>query len=143
MSQSPVLVEIGDDFVADITLNRPDQLNTFTFDLARELIRVMHQLDADDPVRVMVIKGAGRAFCAGIDISFLPDRTTVEYQQWIECMTAPDSTSCSMRTRHGAGPLLPCCCPAHGRIWVTPRPRPGSLRSPPELASGHLTTASR
>lgn len=89
MSPSPVLVEIGDDFVADITLNRPDQLNTFTFDLARELIRALHELDADDRVRVMVIKGAGRAFCAGIDISFLPDKTTGEYQQWIECMTAP------------------------------------------------------
>ena len=89
MSQSPVLVEIGDDFVADITLNRPDQLNTFTYDLAQTLIRVLGELDVDDRVRVMVLKGAGRGFCAGIDIGFLPGKNTSEYQHWIECMTAP------------------------------------------------------
>jgi enoyl-CoA hydratase/carnithine racemase len=46
MSYENLLTEIGDDFVADITLNRPDQLNTFNTPLAGELVQALEELDA-------------------------------------------------------------------------------------------------
>ncbi|MEN0135798.1 MAG: crotonase/enoyl-CoA hydratase family protein [Rhodococcus sp. (in: high G+C Gram-positive bacteria)] len=57
------------DGIATITLNRPDQLNAFTTTMENELIAAYDQLDADDAVRAIVLTGAGRAFCAGADLS--------------------------------------------------------------------------
>jgi enoyl-CoA hydratase/carnithine racemase len=57
------------DRVLTITLNRPDQLNAFTVRMCRELIAAFDQADADDEVRAIVVTGAGRAFCAGADLS--------------------------------------------------------------------------
>ncbi|ANS25003.1 enoyl-CoA hydratase [Rhodococcus opacus] len=57
------------DGIATITLNRPDQLNAFTTTMENELIAAYDQLDADDSVRAIVLTGAGRAFCAGADLS--------------------------------------------------------------------------
>ena len=58
-----------DDHVATITLNRPDQLNAFTGTMMREIIDAFDQVDADDDVRVVIVTGAGRGFCAGADLS--------------------------------------------------------------------------
>jgi enoyl-CoA hydratase/carnithine racemase len=58
-----------DDRVLTITLNRPDKLNAFTFTMMRELLDAFARADADDAVRVVVVTGAGRAFCAGADLS--------------------------------------------------------------------------
>ncbi len=58
-----------DDGIALITLDRPDHLNTFTGAMGRELERAYRDCDADDEVRVLVLTGAGRAFCAGADLS--------------------------------------------------------------------------
>jgi len=55
------------DQVGFITLNRPDKMNTFSSQLARELNQAWRQADADDQVQVVVIKGAGTGFSAGID----------------------------------------------------------------------------
>ncbi|MEX2394670.1 MAG: crotonase/enoyl-CoA hydratase family protein, partial [Actinomycetota bacterium] len=57
-----------EDKVATITLNRPDRLNAFTTQMARELLDVFDVIDADDEVRAVVITGAGRGFCAGADL---------------------------------------------------------------------------
>ena len=57
------------DHVATITLNRPDKLNTFTQIMRDELIAAFDRTDADDDVRAVVLTGAGRAFCAGADLS--------------------------------------------------------------------------
>ncbi|MFZ2175492.1 MAG: crotonase/enoyl-CoA hydratase family protein [Rhodococcus sp. (in: high G+C Gram-positive bacteria)] len=57
------------DGIATITLNRPDQLNAFTTTMQDELIAAYDRFDADDAVRVIVLTGAGRAFCAGADLS--------------------------------------------------------------------------
>ena len=57
------------DRVLTITLNRPDKLNAFTARMCRELIDAFDQADADDEVRAVVVTGAGRAFCAGADLS--------------------------------------------------------------------------
>ena len=57
------------DGVATITLNRPDQLNAYTKRMAQELVAAIDRTDADDDVRAIIVTGAGRAFCAGADLS--------------------------------------------------------------------------
>src|SRR5690606_27518362 len=56
------------DAVATITLNRPERMNAFTDQMARELVRAFDETDANDDVRVVIVTGAGRAFCAGADL---------------------------------------------------------------------------
>ncbi len=58
-----------DDHVATITLNRPDKLNAFTGTMMYEMIAAFDMIDADDDVRVVIVTGAGRGFCAGADLS--------------------------------------------------------------------------
>jgi enoyl-CoA hydratase/carnithine racemase len=58
-----------DDGVAVVTLHRPEQLNAFTFRMLREMLDVLDRTDADDDVGAVVVTGAGRAFCAGADLS--------------------------------------------------------------------------
>jgi enoyl-CoA hydratase/carnithine racemase len=53
---------------ATITLNRPDVLNAFDFRLLRELARACEDASWDDEIRVVVLTGAGRAFCVGADL---------------------------------------------------------------------------
>lgn len=62
-----ILFDIADG-VALITLNRPDRLNAFTTTMAQELVAAFDVTDADDDVRVVVMTGAGRGFCAGADL---------------------------------------------------------------------------
>ncbi|WP_081683196.1 enoyl-CoA hydratase-related protein [Saccharopolyspora erythraea] len=56
------------DGIATITLNRPERLNAFTAVMRAELVDAFDAVDADDDVRVAVVTGAGRAFCAGADL---------------------------------------------------------------------------
>ncbi|MDJ0771359.1 MAG: enoyl-CoA hydratase [Ilumatobacter sp.] len=86
---SAVLYEV-DDRVAVITLNRPDRLNAWSPDLHRGYFASLDRAAADPDVRVIVVTGAGRGFCAGADMDALqaigegadvhgrpgPDRTT-------------------------------------------------------------------
>ena len=55
--------------VATITLNRPDKLNAVNGQMIEELIAAADQVDADDAIRAVIVTGAGRAFCAGADLS--------------------------------------------------------------------------
>lgn len=57
------------DGVLTITLHRPEKLNAFTDLMCRELVDAIRRADADDDVRVVVVTGAGRGFCAGADVS--------------------------------------------------------------------------
>jgi enoyl-CoA hydratase/carnithine racemase len=56
------------DGVCWVTLNRPDRLNAFTAAMAGELVAAFDLADADDAVRVVLLTGAGRGFCAGADL---------------------------------------------------------------------------
>ena len=74
-------IETTADGVRTITLDRPDRLNAVNPALADALPRAIDAAAADDAVRVVVITGAGRGFCSGLDLSEpprLPDRTRVE-----------------------------------------------------------------
>src|SRR5580698_2419003 len=57
--------------VATITLNRPDKLNAWTAVMEQEVRAAMAEAERDENVRVIVLTGAGRAFCAGADMSLL------------------------------------------------------------------------
>lgn len=57
------------DGVLTITLNRPEKLNAYTGQMGREIAELVRAADLDDEVRVIIFTGAGRAFCAGADIS--------------------------------------------------------------------------
>lgn len=58
-----------DDHVLTITLSRPEALNAYTPQMGEELLDAFDRADADDDVRALIITGAGRAFCAGADVS--------------------------------------------------------------------------
>jgi enoyl-CoA hydratase/carnithine racemase len=58
-----------EDGVATLTLHRPDKLNAFTGRMMHEIIAAFDETDARDDVRAVIVTGAGRAFCAGADLS--------------------------------------------------------------------------
>lgn len=57
-----------DESILTITLNRPDSMNAFTVEMANELIDAFNTASDDDDVRAIVVTGAGKAFCAGMDL---------------------------------------------------------------------------
>ena len=67
-TRGQVRFEVADG-IAQIVLDRPDKLNAFTPTMAREITAAFDRTDADDGVRVVILTGAGRAFCAGADMS--------------------------------------------------------------------------
>ena len=60
---------VAADGILTLTLNRPEQLNAFTVEMANELVDAFNRASSDDTVRAVVVTGAGRAFCAGMDLS--------------------------------------------------------------------------
>ena len=56
------------DRILTVTLARPERLNAFNEAMRDELLDVLERVDADDQVRVLVVTGKGRAFCAGADL---------------------------------------------------------------------------
>jgi enoyl-CoA hydratase/carnithine racemase len=77
---------------ATITLNRPDVLNAFDFQMLRELARACEDAAYDDEIRVVVLTGAGRAFCVGANLRSWADEGYVgnerEYWKWFTAMDA-------------------------------------------------------
>jgi enoyl-CoA hydratase/carnithine racemase len=68
MPFTEILYEL-EDGVLTLTLNRPAKLNALTPTMLRELLEALDRADADDAVRVVIVTGAGRVFCAGADLS--------------------------------------------------------------------------
>ena len=90
-----------EDGVATITLNRPDKLNAFTTQMMLDMIAAFDATDADDAVRVVIVTGAGRGFCAGADLS--GGAETFNYAARGE--TARDETKVGDIYRDGGGRL--------------------------------------
>ena len=67
MRYETLLTELRDG-VLTVTLNRPERLNAFTTQMMHDLLALFDAVDADDDVRVVVVTGAGRGFCAGADL---------------------------------------------------------------------------
>jgi enoyl-CoA hydratase/carnithine racemase len=89
MNYETILAEMHDQHIGKITLNRPDKLNTFNSQLASELHHALLEFDNKEEIRVIVIKGAGKTFCAGIDVHELEGKSALEYKAWIEHMEQP------------------------------------------------------
>lgn len=89
MSDAPVLFELSADGVARITLNRPDKMNSFNSAMHEALMAALERVDADPAVRVLVLAGAGRGFCAGQDLAddavrFVPGETPPDLGDVVE-----------------------------------------------------------
>ncbi len=69
MAYNTLKYEVGSDGVLLLTFNRPEQLNSFTVEMANELVDAFTKASDDDAVRAIVVTGAGKAFCAGMDLT--------------------------------------------------------------------------
>ena len=70
------------------TLNRPDRLNALTFQAFGELARLAADIGADDRVRVLVLTGAGRGFCAGLDLDMAAPSFLDGQEGWSRAITS-------------------------------------------------------
>ena len=91
MTYQHILYEVSEK-IATITLNRPDRMNAWTPIMERDVRHAMETASADEDVRVIVLTGAGRAFCAGVAIQRL--------RKGIAETRAPDIQSVSERPQH-------------------------------------------
>ncbi|MBL8771517.1 MAG: crotonase/enoyl-CoA hydratase family protein [Phenylobacterium sp.] len=69
MASYETLILDVEDGIATMTLNRPDKLNAFNTQMMKDMIAAFDETDANDEVRAVIVTGAGRAFCAGADLS--------------------------------------------------------------------------
>jgi enoyl-CoA hydratase/carnithine racemase len=95
MSFETILIEKKDK-IGIITLNRPQKFNTFSTQLAKELNAGLRQLDENAVVRVVIIRGAGKVFSTGIDVSEFHGKTPSEYHRWGALMDQMHFTIASM-----------------------------------------------
>ncbi|HEY9565113.1 MAG TPA: crotonase/enoyl-CoA hydratase family protein [Nocardioides sp.] len=71
-SEQRVTIEVADG-IADVVLNRPDKMNALDGAMIDQINATIEEIAGRDDVRVVVLSGAGRAFCAGIDLAYLGD----------------------------------------------------------------------
>jgi enoyl-CoA hydratase len=69
-----ILYSVSNDGICTITLNRPDRLNAISSTLPKELRLAVEKADRDDKVKCIVVRGSGRAFCAGYDLQDFAER---------------------------------------------------------------------
>jgi enoyl-CoA hydratase len=113
MSYETLLYETGDQ-IATVTLNRPERLNTIVPPMPDELQDAVGRASSDPAVKVIVLRGAGRAFCAGFDFGG-------GFHHWDEDMTTEGrwdpGKDFAMATSPFAGPV-----PKFMSIWRSPKP---------------------
>src|SRR5271169_6676775 len=85
--------------VATITLNRPDKLNAWTAVMEQEVRAAMEEAERDEDVRVIVLTGAGRGFCAGADMSLLSTVAT----KGLDAVQRIQATQASMSSSESGG----------------------------------------
>jgi enoyl-CoA hydratase len=77
-----VLIERDGERVATLTLNRPERLNTIVPELVDDFLAALREAQADDGVRAIRLRGAGRVFCAGYDIGWGSEMMGAESDPW-------------------------------------------------------------
>jgi enoyl-CoA hydratase/carnithine racemase len=87
LGMSEVLLDVTDG-IATITLNRPGALNAFNDAMEAGLLNALERCDRDDEVRVVILTGAGHAFCAGMDLT----DADATFEAWRSSPTAPAGT---------------------------------------------------
>jgi enoyl-CoA hydratase len=110
--------------ISVLTLNRPEKLNALSFDLVEEFHAALDEISADNSSRVVILTGAGRGFCSGLDLTAIgpspaaagtkPPRSGMRSQERIADLPA--------RLRRLPQPVIAAICG-----W--PRPRHASARS--------------
>ena len=96
-----IRVERYGDGIVVVTLDRPDKLNALTFEMFDELTELCHDLEGQEDVRVVVLTGAGRGFCAGLDLSAvraLVDMTPTQFLRGQEKWAGASQAICSLTT---------------------------------------------
>ncbi len=111
MSHTDVLYEVSQR-IATVTLNRPERLNAYTAGLGVQLRAAMRRATDDDGVRVIVLTGAGRGFCAGADMDNLSAGTASGGANFVaEAPAEPPpfdaSSSADYQTPHSYFPAVP------------------------------------
>ncbi|MGH6872279.1 MAG: enoyl-CoA hydratase/isomerase family protein [Rhizomicrobium sp.] len=82
MAYRDILFETPEPAIALVTLNRPDKMNAYTGAMCDDLVAALHDYEAQDALRCLVITGAGRGFCSGGDVSGSdPDRPDYKTKQ--------------------------------------------------------------
>ncbi len=117
MSVPTVLYE-ADGRIARVTLNRPEKLNAIDEAMPRELAAAVARANADDAVHVIVLAGAGRAFCAGYDLSLYaeapgpnPATQTMPWDPTVDYRFMSENTACFMSLWRSGKPVV---CKVHG-----------------------------
>jgi len=88
IESEPLVLSRRDGAVLTLTLNRPDKRNSLHPDMVEELSTALRGADADATLGVVVITGAGRSFCAGLDLELLLSWTTDQKLAYLETVTA-------------------------------------------------------
>jgi enoyl-CoA hydratase/carnithine racemase len=99
MSDDLVLMERKDPGIAILTLNRPDRMNAWTGALGARYFERLDECEADDSVKVIVITGAGRGYCAGADMDNL--------------------AAAGRQQGEGTGGVNPVASAEHREVWET------------------------
>ncbi|MBS0472258.1 MAG: crotonase/enoyl-CoA hydratase family protein [Proteobacteria bacterium] len=126
MAYKEILTEISDNILT-ITLNRPEKLNAFTGTMMAEMIDAFREANTNDEVRAIIVTGAGRAFCAGADLSagaatFDATKRTDRPERNAGSIDDPDFNWSDERVRDGGGrvtleiyeSLKPVICAVNG-----------------------------
>ena len=117
MTASPVLYA-RDGRIARITLNRPEKLNAIDDEMPRALRAAVEEAGRDEGVHVIVLSGAGRAFCAGYDLELYAERPrpqsysqTLPWDPMLDYRGMSDNTACFMSLWRSFKPVI---CKVHG-----------------------------
>ena len=97
--QSNVLLYETAEAVCTITIDRPESLNSFNTELRLDLLKALNAAEADETVRVIVLKGAGKGFCAGADLG-------EGVEDGVERQLNEEYKPCIMAIRNSAKPVI-------------------------------------
>ena len=106
MNYQHILYEVSDK-IATITLNRPDRINAWTATMERDVRHAMEAAAGDDNVRVIVLTGAGRAFCAGADMEALQAIDPSEIRRGESTPSFDMNRRADWQTRYAYYPAIP------------------------------------